>query len=147
MLWILGSSILCRPTDLFNSSSISCRDNFHWGIKNLTSNLKVSKLDIEIKCSRLTILHTKFRHRSHFLQYYLILAKEPSFVWTQFFLKLSNFTTSNLKKKLRTFSWFYRSSPSKFYTTRSRGSRIMIRQTNRDYYFICKDFSIFVLSV
>ena len=34
------------------------RDNFNWGIKQFSSNL-VPTLNIEIKCSRLRILHTK----------------------------------------------------------------------------------------
>ena len=35
------------------------RDNFNYRIKHLSSNLKVPILDIKIRRSRLTILHTK----------------------------------------------------------------------------------------
>ena len=39
----------------------------------------------------------------------------------------------------KTILWFYRVSPIKSETTRSRGSWVMIGQTNRNYYFTYMD--------
>ena len=44
---------------------------------------------------------------------------------------LNNFSTQTY-----TFAWFYRVNQSRFGTNPSRGSRVMIGHTNRDYYFI-----------
>ena len=41
--------------------------------------------------------------------------------------------------KLRTFSWLSRVPQSKFEANWSRGSRVMIRQTNREYNFKNED--------
>ena len=59
-------SFLCKPTDIFNYSwypvvvvYLPCRNTFSWWINHVSSNLKWFTSDIEIKHSRLTILHTK----------------------------------------------------------------------------------------
>ena len=94
-------SILCRSADSFYSTSISshshiCRDDFNWGILNF----KVPNLDIKIRCSRLTIIHTTwFRSLDtiSFLNCIKIIIANPSMIWllsnsliTKWFLENEN---------------------------------------------------------